>query len=275
MKAPLYGLLLAGGRSTRMGRDKASMVLGADGLNQAQRGIQLLADISEKTFLSLRDGQSAPCGCEDMETIRDKPGVRGPLAGILGAFDWEPNSAWLVMACDLPFVTPEVLENLASARREGLAFCAYASARDGLPEPLCAIYEPAAQEILLAHAERDHLCPRRILIEEKVPLLELPPSSRHALENMNAPEDIASATSPKEIHIYWFGSLAERRGLREESLTTTAKNAGAFLAECADRFSLDGLKSHVRIAVNDEFARNDQPILNGDKVVFLKPFSGG
>jgi len=275
MMAPLYGLLLAGGRSSRMGRDKAAMVLGADGLSQAQRGIALLAGVCEKTFLSLRDGQTPPAGCESVEAVRDKPGLGGPLAGILAAFDREPSAAWLVMACDLPFVTPEVLQNLVSARREDLAFCVYASASDGLPEPLCAIYEPSAREILKTHAARDHLCPRHILIEEKAPLLELPSSSRQALENMNTPEDIASATAPKEIHICWFGALAEERGCREESLTTTAMNAGGFLAECADRFGLAGLKSHVRIAVNDEFARNDQPILNGDKVVFLKPFSGG
>jgi molybdopterin converting factor small subunit len=57
--------------------------------------------------------------------------------------------------------------------------------------------------------------------------------------------------------------------------TTTARNAGGFLEECAARFGLAGLQSHVRIAVNDEFARNEHPILSGDKVVFLKPFSGG
>ncbi len=273
MKAPLFGLLLAGGRSTRMGRDKASMVLGADGLNQAQRGIQALARVCEKTFLSLREGQTAPAGCEGIETVRDKPGLGGPLAGILAAFDREPNAAWLVMACDLPFVTPEVLINLVSARREDLAFRAYASSSDGLPEPLCAIYEPAAREILQSHAAKNHLCPRHILIEEKAPLLELPQTHREALENMNSPEDIAAA--PKEIHICWFGALAEERGCREETITTTARNAEGLLQECADQFGLAGLKSHVRIAVNDEFAKSDHPILTGDKVVFLKPFSGG
>lgn len=275
MRAPLFGLLLAGGRSTRMGRDKAAMVLGADGLNQARRGLELLAGVCEKTFLSLRVGQTAPEGCESVEAVRDKPGSGGPLAGILAAFERDPLAAWLVMACDLPFVNREVLGRLVSARREESAFLAYASATDGLPEPLCAIYEPAAREILEAHAARDHRCPRHILIEEKTPLLELPSSSRRALENMNTPEDIARATEWKEIHICWFGALAEERCCREETVSTSAKNASGFLAECADRFGLAGLKSHVRIAVNDEFARNDQPLLHGDKVVFLKPFSGG
>jgi molybdopterin-guanine dinucleotide biosynthesis protein A len=244
-------------------------------LSQARRGVQALARVCEKTFLSIRDGQSTPAGCEDVETVRDKQDLGGPLAGILAAFEREPAAAWLVMACDLPFITPEVLENLVSARREDLPFRAFASSTDGLPEPLCAIYEPAAQEILQAHAARDHLCPRHILIEEEAPLLELPSSSRHALENMNTPEDFVSATEPKEIRICWFGALAEERGCREETLATTARTAGGFLQECAERFALAGLKSHVRIAVNDEFARDDHPIMTGDKIVFLKPFSGG
>ena len=117
MKSPLFGLLLAGGRSTRMGRDKASMVIGADGLNQGQRAVQGLLPVCQKVFLSLRDGQTAPEGCEHLEIVRDNPSISGPLAGILAAFEREPDAAWLVMACDLPFVAPEVLTKLVQARR--------------------------------------------------------------------------------------------------------------------------------------------------------------
>ena len=275
MKPPLFGLLLAGGRSTRMGRDKASMVIGADGLNQGQRAIQGLSQVCQKVFLSLSDGQTAPEGCEHLEIVRDNPKLSGPLAGILAAFDQDPNAAWLVMACDLPFVTPEVLTKLLHARTDDANFIAYASATDGLPEPLCAIYEPGARAILQRHAERNHLCPRHIMIEERATLLELPPSCRRALENMNTPEDIAAATGEKQIHIGWFGALAEERGCREETVVTSAQTAGAFLEEIAAREKLTGLRGHVRIAVNDEFAQQDHPLRSGDKVVFLRPFSGG
>ncbi len=275
MKSPLFGLLLAGGRSTRMGRNKASMVIGADGLNQGQRAVQGLLPFCQKVFLSLREGQAAPEGCEHLEIVRDNPSISGPLAGILAAFEREPYAAWLVMACDLPFVTPEVLRKLIHARREGADFIAYASATDGLPEPLCAIYEPGSRATLRRHAERNHLCPRHIMIEEHTTLLELPPSCRRALENMNTPEDIAAVTGEKQIHIGWFGALAEERGRREETAVTSAPTAGAFLEEFASHQSLNGLRGHVRIAVNDEFAQPDHPLRSGDKVVFLKPFSGG
>ncbi|MFM8829424.1 MAG: NTP transferase domain-containing protein [Spartobacteria bacterium] len=275
MRPPLFGLLLAGGRSTRMGRDKASMTMGQDGLNQAQRAVQSLSGHCEKTYLSLRDGQPSPGGCEHLEIVRDNPQLSGPLAGILAAFEREPDAAWLVMACDLPFVTPEVLTKLVLARTDGATFIAYASANDGLPEPLCAIYEPCARAILQRHAERNHVCPRHILIEERATLLELPPSSRRALENMNTPEDIATATGEKQIHIGWFGALAEERGCREETVLTGAPTADAFLQEFAKTHNLSGLRGHVRIAVNDEFAQPNHPLRTGDKVVFLRPFSGG
>jgi len=275
MKPPLFGLLLAGGRSTRMGRDKASMIIGADGLNQGQRAIQGLSPVCQKVFLSLRDGQTAPEGCEHLEIVHDNPKLSGPLAGILAAFEQDPNAAWLVMACDLPFVTPEVLNKLVHARTDDANFIAYASATDGLPEPLCAIYEPGARSILQRHAERNHFCPRHIMIEERATLLELPPSCRRALENMNTPEDIAAATGVKQIHIGWFGALAEERGRREETIVTSSQTTGAFLEEFVAREKLPGLRGHVRIAVNDEFAQPNHPLRTGDKVVFLRPFSGG
>lgn len=275
MKSPLFGLLLAGGRSTRMGRDKASLVIGADRLNQGQRAVQGLLPVCQKVFLSLRDAQTAPEGCEHLEIVRDNPSISGPLAGILAAFEREPDAAWLVMACDLPFVTPDVLAQLVHARSDGTDFIAYASATDGLPEPLCAIYEPGSRAVLKRHADRNHLCPRHIMVEEHVTLLELPPSCRRALENMNTPEDIAVATGEKQIHIGWFGALADERGCREETVVSSAPSAGAFLEELASHLKLSGLRGHVRIAVNDEFAQPDHPLRTGDKVVFLRPFSGG
>lgn len=193
MSAPLLGLLLAGGRSTRMGSDKASMVLGPDGSNQAQRGIRLLSQVCGKTFLSLRDGQTAPPGCGGVGILRDPPGVGGPLAGILAAFGREPNAAWLAMACDLPFVGGDLLEGLAAARGGGSDFVAYASAADGQPEPLCAIYEPSSLAILRSHAGLGRFSPRAILAAGRTRLLELPSANRRALENLNTPAALAAA----------------------------------------------------------------------------------
>lgn len=193
---PLHGLLLAGGKSSRMGSDKASLILRADGRSQAENGLRLLAPVCVRTFLSLREGQEKPAGCESAEILRDNAAFSGPLAGILSAFEHDPEAAWLVLACDLPFVSAKVIAGLLANRGDSDAvapFIAYASATDGLPEPLCAIYEPSARKVLAAHASRGHYCPRHIIAEENTKLLELPASARGALENVNTPQDLKVA----------------------------------------------------------------------------------
>jgi molybdopterin-guanine dinucleotide biosynthesis protein A len=273
-----------------MGRDKASMILRGNGQTQAANALRLLEGSCARVFLSLREGQEKPEGCGSVEILRDAVSCGGPLAGILTAMRHDPEAAWLVLACDLPFVDPDVISRLL-AGRDDAPFTAFASAVDGLPEPLCAIYGPAALPILEEHAARGHVCPRHIMAEEGARLLELPAAARHALENINTPRDLemmtrfsdpgAAAPEPigetpgREVRLGWFGLLAEQRGRREEMLVTPAGTVGELFAELAARDGTVGFTSGVRFAVNDEFAPPDHPLKAGDKVVFMPPFSGG
>ena len=68
---------------------------------------------------------------------------------------------------------------------------AYRSAHDGLPEPLCAIYEPATRAPILAAIEAGRHCPRKFILGTGVPLVELPEAT--ALDNVNTPEELAAA----------------------------------------------------------------------------------
>ncbi|NBV97864.1 MAG: hypothetical protein EBT30_10050 [Verrucomicrobia bacterium] len=246
MNVPLHGLFLAGGKSSRMGREKASLVVGNVGLTQAARGIGLLRKLCDHTYLSLREGQAAPEGAGQIPVIRDSEEAQGPLAGILGAFRETPAATWLVMACDLPFVSEILVANLVASFREtpNAPFAAYASSRDGLPEPLCAIYGPASRSIL-------------------------------HLENLNTPEDLAEAVAAREIHLAWFGSLAERRGLRQETVLVKAGTAEDLLREIEGRHRLGLDPKAVRVAINDEFVPRDCRVQAGDKVAFLLPSAGG
>ena len=277
MNVPLHGLFLAGGKSSRMGREKASLVVGNVGLTQAARGIGLLRKLCDHTYLSLREGQAAPEGAGQTPVIRDSEEAQGPLAGILGAFRETPAAAWLIMACDLPFVSEILVANLVASFREtpNAPFAAYASSRDGLPEPLCAIYGPASRSILQRHAARGNFCPRHIMREENVPLLSLSVEDARALENLNTPEDLAEAVATREIHLAWFGSLAERRGLRQETVLVKAGTADDLLREIEGRHRLGLDPKAVRVAINDEFVPRDCRLQAGDKVAFLLPSAGG
>lgn len=278
MSNVLHGLLLAGGKSSRMGCDKASLVLGDDGRTQAGRALGLLRQFCGPVYLSLREGQPPPAGSEGVPVLRDAPGAQGPLGGILAAFRQEPGAAWLVLACDLPLVHPGLLARLAARYAEDPSspFIAYASALDGLPEPLCAIYGPAAFPVLGRYAARGHFCPRRILLTEGVPLLALPEADTGALTNLNTPQDVAGLrTGAREVRVAWFGHLAEQRGLRAESVATKAETAGDFLREMSDLHQLGLDPQLVRIALNDEFVLEGNRLQAGDRVVFLPPFAGG
>lgn len=186
----LCGLVLAGGRSSRMGADKASMTH-PDGRTLAKRAVDLLrAAGCGEVFVSLRTDQEIPKGfLEEPRLIRDADDSRGPLSGILSAMATKPDADWLVVACDLPRLDEATLTNLLMSVREGDVFLAYRSEFDGLPEPLCTWYSAAAREILIA-AERP--CPRKILLRNGCRLLE--PVQTGALDNANTPEEWSAST---------------------------------------------------------------------------------
>jgi molybdopterin-guanine dinucleotide biosynthesis protein A len=195
MTTRLHGLLLAGGKSSRMGCDKASLVLFGGGPTQAQRAVGLLRKFCARTCVSLRPGQAVPEGLEHIPALLDSPLAQGPLSGILAAFEEDPDAAWLVLACDLPFVNGELLALLVARHfvEPATPFLAFASSGDGLPEPLCAIYGPAAWPFLKRHAARGHFSPRHIMAEENAALLQLPEGAAGALMNLNTPQDLEEA----------------------------------------------------------------------------------
>lgn len=112
----------------------------------------------------------------------------GPLTGFLEAFKVAPKSAWLVAACDLPLLDSQTLKYLLAHRGPHNAV-AYRSAHDGLPEPMCALYEPGMKPLLEAALQSGLRCPRKILINHSkvTRLLDLP--NPEALENANTPEE--------------------------------------------------------------------------------------
>lgn len=192
---PLHGLVLAGGHSSRMGRDKAALVH-ADGRTLARRTYDLLREAGcARVALSLRHDQEMPDGFADagpVEIIRDPAGASlGPIAGILAGQRLQPGAAWLVVACDLPRLDLATLRNLAASHQPDEPFLAYRSESDGLPEPLCALYGPAALAVLERALADDFRCPRKVLIRNDCRLLA--PVTPRALDNANTPEDWENA----------------------------------------------------------------------------------
>jgi molybdenum cofactor guanylyltransferase len=193
---PLIGLVLAGGKSRRMGQDKAALIH-PDGRPLAFRTVEILAAVCSKVVISLRHEQEAPPMIQEsphLTLIRDPEGIsEGPFTGMLAAMRSAPDADWLVLACDLPRLDVETLRHLVSSRIPDETFLSYRSEFDGLPEPLCAFYAAEAIPILeKAHASGS-CCPRKVLIQNNCRLIE--PLVPRALDNANTPEDWQSATA--------------------------------------------------------------------------------
>ena len=186
---PIYGLILAGGRSTRMQRDKATLVYA--GKTQLDRAFGLLQRHVEKVYVSVRSDQAMEGSRAEKPLIIDSLDGGGPIVGIRSALAQVPEVAWLVLACDLPFLSDSSLTHLLAARDHTLLATAYRSAHDDLPEPLCAIWEPAAAAALEAYQDGGGRCPRKFLMRHAAKLLA--PIDPTALDNVNTPEEYSLA----------------------------------------------------------------------------------
>ena len=189
MTAPesIWGLVLAGGKSKRMGSDKALLV--QDGETQLSRAVSLLGAHVERVFVSTRADHADDPERSKFEQIIDRYDDMGPLAGILSAMDSKPDVSWLVLACDLPNIDDATIAYLLQQCSSDHPVTAYESVHDGLPEPLCAIYRPDSRANIDSFVKEGLICPRKMLINSDTSLLTQP--SPGALHNINSPDDLA------------------------------------------------------------------------------------
>ncbi|WP_298480388.1 molybdenum cofactor guanylyltransferase [uncultured Maribacter sp.] len=189
--AKIYGLVLSGGKSTRMGQDKGLLMY--HGNPQREYLYGMLNTVCVKTFLSIRKEQASEI-TPKFKTIVDTNEYDGPYNGLLSAYKKYPNVAWLVLACDLPLMNVESLKELIAVRnvkKHPLA-TSFALKENPLPEPLCAIWEPEAlkQSIICLQTQKAS-SPRKFLIKNNVDLVF--PSHEEALLNANSMEDYKAA----------------------------------------------------------------------------------
>lgn len=280
MAPPLYGLVLAGGRSTRMQRDKAA--LNYHGRSQLEWAMDLVSAHVERAFVSVRPDQMDDPLRAKFPRIVDQHTNMGPIAGIIAAQAQHPESAWLVLACDLPFLDSATLEHLIRSRDPARLATAYRSSHDGLPEPLCAIYEPASRDAIAAYVAGGKQCPRKFLIQSDVALIDEP--NPRALDNVNTPEEYGlvmntlspeAAAESRQIKVQYYALLREQAGKSEESIQTQARTPRELYEELRQRYPFTLAPEMLRVAINDEFGEWTQPLAEGDAVVFIPPVAGG
>ncbi len=294
--APLYGLVLAGGHSRRMQRDKASLPY--VGRSQLQRAMELLSPRVQRAFVSIRTEQRSDPARTAYSCIADLQPDLGPIGGIHAALHTHPDHAWLVLACDLPFLTATTLDHLIASRAADRIATAYRSSFDGLPEPLCAIFEPASRAAVDDWIAQGQRCPRALLQSAATRARLLEPFEPRALDNVNTPEQYAAATAqlegaasaapaaasapgphleapPLRLRVRYFALLREQAGRGDEQLQTRARTALELYRELQQRRGLALAPEFLRVAINDEFGDWRTSLAEGDTVAFLPPVAGG
>ncbi len=189
-KPPLYGLVLAGGRSLRMGEDKGNIAW--HGKPQRLYVADVLAGLCADVYISCREEQESEIPFP-YKSLKDTVAAGGPVAGILSAFARFPDVAWLVVACDLPLLDTDTLQDLVHQRAPEMKATVYRSPADGLPEPLIAIWEPSSYPLLVDHLNAGLKCPRKFLINNSSGILLVDSHNPDALMNANTPADKENA----------------------------------------------------------------------------------
>jgi len=182
-------VLLAGGKSSRMGRDKSTLIV--DGVPLWRRQLSVLrATGAAEVFIS--GNVDGPYTDEGIEIVEDTRSESGPLGGIASALRRCGDEWLLVLAVDMPAMTPDFLCSLTDAARKGAGFV---PVTDRI-QPLAALYPCAALEIaekLLRDGRQkmgcfvDELSARSLVRRIDVPSAQWP-----LFTNWNRPGDVAA-----------------------------------------------------------------------------------
>jgi molybdenum cofactor guanylyltransferase len=275
------GIVLAGGRSSRMGTSKAALEWHGSTLLRRTAGI--VARATDGPVVVVRaPGQALPELPPGVDVVDDPREGLGPVQGLAAGLAATAGRADVAFVCstDLPFLHPAFVRRVLRAAHDG-ADVGLPVAR-GYPQPLAAAYRTALAPLAERLVAEGRLRPA-FLFEECVvtrldeaalrgdPILAALDPDLDSVLNVNEPDDYqaARARPAPEVTIQRFGALADgHRGPRPARAATVAG------AAAAAGLALDG---HVVAALNgDQITRDGQtPLATGDTVFFLSADAGG
>jgi len=188
---PFSALVLAGGQSSRMGRDKALLPMtGQTLLERISRQAGLLF---EETIVVVNDCSKVDClDLGNAKVFKDIFAHRGPMAGIYTGLVQSQKNACCVLTCDMPFVDANLLQRLCDGWTRGCdAACFQESLGTYLPFP--GVYSRSARFLIRRLLENHENAMHHFLDTARVKAVPLGQVNREALFNMNTPEDYQGA----------------------------------------------------------------------------------
>jgi len=196
--SPMYGAVFVGGQSRRMGTPKFS--LSYNGVSETERMIKVLSQFCGRVFLSSRsDLDMGPLShLSGIERVNDEHIGLGPVGGLATLMASHPDKAWMIAACDMPFLQEKNFEFILKDRdplRYGT--CYTQKGRLGF-EPMCAIYEPKFILPLYEAMSRRELSLSRIISELPFKQVKIAEADRYNFMNINTPEEYEVARVKRE-----------------------------------------------------------------------------
>lgn len=181
---PLNGLVLAGGKSTRMGKDKS--LISYFGLEHRKYLAKILAPFCVKVYISCRNEQISENNF-DFNPLTDQVPSKGPMSGLLSAFLTHREAAWLIVPCDLPLFSAKNAKQLIDERDSNAMATVFKSPKNHFPEPITGIWEPAAFPLIQEQFNLGNYSLINILNDNHICLVTaLDPDG---LTNVNTPEE--------------------------------------------------------------------------------------
>ena len=180
----LTALILAGGKSTRFGADKARHAV--EGRAMIERVAEVVTEVADTVLISVAE-EGAEYDLPSARQVVDRYRDAGPLAGLHAGLEATETPWLLAVACDMPFVTADVLQALAAARGPETD-AVVARTLDGRYHPLCACYHQRTRPLVEAHLAAGTLAMHALLDRLKnVRFVDLPAGP---LRNVNRVSDL-------------------------------------------------------------------------------------
>ena len=181
---PVLAGVLVGGSSSRMGRPK--QLLEHNGRRLVDRVVDAVhGRLGDPVLLG---SGAVPDALSANRRLPDAPGLAGPMAGLLAALRWAPNTAWLMVACDQPLISEAAVDWLMDQRRPG-RWAILPRLGDGPVEPFLAVYEPQVLGILEGLTRSGKLGPWRLAEQANVHCPAPPEELMGSWRNVNTPEE--------------------------------------------------------------------------------------
>ena len=276
------GIVLAGGRSSRMGSPKAALEWHGSTLVRRVTGI-IARCVDGPVVVVCAAGQKLPELAPAVEVVEDTREYRGPLQGLAGGLAAIGDRAAVayVSSTDLPLLHPAFVQYVVASLDDQVDVVL--PEVGGYRQPLAAAYRTGVLDTVQELVAADRLRPaflfercrvRRMSDQELLrdsALARLDPSL-DSVSNLNEPADYerAHALPAPEIIVQRFGTLAARSGSRRQTVQAWT------LGEVAAALGL-ALDEHIVAALNgDQISRDAElPLAAGDAVAFMVADAGG